>query len=164
MTMCMNGPVGSRSWSLLASLMRHLIGPVFLVIAPDVVVPAGFVPHIGQSTVILFRFLSETIVLPLRVSTAFFPVGVQASHIMAVQRSLWKGMGLRTNDTNLALVVQETRPQGLGLVSSILEEGIVTLSWYRAGDSDSLVLVERRNMLALWLGAISERVIQLLKN
>jgi hypothetical protein len=30
-------------------------------------------------------------------------------------------------------------------------------------DSDQLVVDERRNLLALWLGAISERIIQLMK-
>jgi hypothetical protein len=60
-------------------------------------------------------------------------------------------------------VVQETRPQGLCLVSTVLEDEVVSLSWYRQLDSDQLVVDERRNLLALWLGAISERIIQLMK-
>jgi hypothetical protein len=164
MALCMAGSSMARTWSILASMMRHLVGPVFLVMAPDVLMPAGFVPHIGQCTVIMFRFISESITVPVHVGTVFYPVGIQAGQIVALQRNLWKSMALRTSDTNLGLIVQETRPQGLGLVSSVLEGGVVTLSWYRPLDSDALVLVERRNLLALWLGAISERIIMLLKS
>lgn len=163
-SLCMTGPTVSRLWSILASMMRHLMGPVLLVMAPDVIMPVGFVPHLGQATVVMFRFISESMTVPVNVGTVFYPVGIQAGQIVAVQRTLWKGLALRTSDTNLGLVVQETRPQGLGLVSSVLEGGVVTLSWYRPADSDDLVLVERRNLLALWLGAISERIIVLLKS
>ena len=164
MALCMTGQTAARLWSILASMMRHLIGPVLLVLAPDVMMPAGFVPHIGQTTVVMFRFISESMTVPVHVGTVFYPVGIQAGQIVAIQRSLWKGMALRTSDTNLGLIVQETRPQGLGLVSSVLEGGVVTLSWYRPMDSDALVIAERRNSLALWLGAISERIILLLKS
>jgi hypothetical protein len=97
------------------------------------------------------------------VASVFFPLAIQATQITAVQRALWKGKALRTSDTNLNLVVQETRPQGLCLVSTVLEDEVVSLSWYRQLDSDQLVVDERRNLLALWLGAISERIIQLMK-
>ena len=165
MTLCMVGPVGARSWSLLASMMRHMLGPVLLVVAPDVVMPAAFAQHIGaETTVIVFRWLSEPPIMNgLMVSSVFFPLTVQSTQITAVQRALWKGKALRTSDTNLNLVVQETRPQGLCLVSTVLEDEVVSLSWYRYADSDQLVADERRNLLALWLGAISERIIGLLK-
>jgi len=165
MSLCMIGPVGARSWSLLASMMRHMVGPVLLVVAPDVMIPAAFLPHIGgNTTTVVFRWLSEVSTLGgLPVTSVFFPLAIQATQITAVQRALWKGKALRTSDTNLNLVVQETRPQGLCLVSTVLEDEVVSLSWYRQLDSDQLVVDERRNLLALWLGAISERIIQLMK-
>lgn len=165
LALCMVGPVGVRSWSLLASMMRHMLSPVLLVVAPDVVIPAAFAQHIGgETTVVVFRWLSEPPTMNgLAVSSVFFPLAIQATQITAVQRALWKGKALRTSDTNLNLVVQETRPQGLCLVSTVLEDEVVTLSWYRQLDSDQMVLDERRHLLSLWLGAISERIIGLLK-
>ena len=157
----MTGTVGTRTWSLLASMMPHMLKPCLLVISPDVSIPAAFIPHM-TGTVIVFRWLSE-INAGIRFSSVFFPIGIQAAQITVCQRAIWKGMALRTSDTNLSLVVQETRPQGLCLVSSILDEGIVTLSWYRMKDSDQLYIDERRNLLALWLGAISDRIIQIMR-
>jgi hypothetical protein len=94
----------------------------------------------------------------------FYPLQIQAAQIVIAQRSLWKGMPLRTGDVNLPLIVQETRPQGLCLVSSMLDGGVITVSWYRPKDSDTLVKKERQDSLALWLSVISDRVVGLLKN
>lgn len=168
-TMCMTGAVGGRSWSLLASMMKHMIAPVLLVIAPDVSVPPAFLQHVGvNTTTILFRYLAEVGSFanetPIGVRSVFFPINAQAGHITAVQRWLWKGMPLRTSDTNLVPILQMTKPKGLCLVSSVLENEIATLSWYIMNDSDQLVLGERRNSLALWLSAVSESVVSLLKN
>jgi hypothetical protein len=167
-TMCMTGAVGGRSWSLLASMMKHMISPVLLVIAPDVGVPPAVVPHFGrETTTVLFRYLSEVGALISEahpaVQTVFFPVNANSGQIMAVQRWLWKGLPLRTSDTNLGPILQMTKPKGLCLVSSILENEIVTLSWYTTAESDQLVLAERRNSTALWLSAISDSILRLLR-
>ena len=157
------GLTGSRNWSLLASLRKHLIEPIIIVVAPDVVIPASVVPILEGCTLIVFRWISETSAISINASTVFFPLNVQASHIVTAQRALWRGMPLRTSDTNLSLILQETRPQGLHLVSSMLEGGVVSLSWYRPKDSNDMILAARQDSLAMWLGAISDRIIDLLK-
>jgi hypothetical protein len=164
MIMGMTGSAGARNWSLLASMMRHLMGPVLLVITPDVVIPTAFVGHIGRATTILFRWISDlNNQSGFAVGNLFFPLNIQAGQVVGAQRSFWKGMPLRTSDSNLGLVLNETRPQGLHLVSSIMEGGVVTLAWYRPRDSDDLLVSTRRDSLAAWLGAISDRVINLIK-
>lgn len=160
----MTGVAGSRNWSILASIMKYLIGPVMIVIAPDINIPASFFGYIGNNiTLLVFRWLSECDSISINASSVFFPLSVQSAQIISLQRSIWRGMALRTNDTNLAPIVQETRPQGLCLVSSVLESGIVTLSWYRTKDSNDMVLMGRQNSLAMWLNAISDRIVKILK-
>ena len=160
----MTGSAGARNWSLLASMMKHMLKPLFLVVAPDVSVPAAFIPHLSDgTTAIIYRWLSEAGAVNITATSVFFPPTVQSAHIIAVQRSIWRGLGLRVSDTNLPLIIQETRPQGLGLVSSILEGNIVSLAWYRMKDSDDMVEERRRHTLGSWLGAISDRIIGLLK-
>jgi hypothetical protein len=162
--MGMTGAAGARNWSLLASMMRHLMGPVLLVITPDVVIPTAFVGHIGRATTVLFRWMSDLANQSgFSVSNLFFPLNIQAGQVVGAQRSFWRGMPLRTSDSNLGLVLNETRPQGLHVVSSIMEGGVVTLAWYRPRDSDDLLVSTRRDSLAAWLGAISDRVINLIK-
>jgi hypothetical protein len=160
----MTGVAGSKNWSILASIMKHLIGPVLVVITPDIAIPASFFGYIGNNvSLIVYRWLSECENLTINASTIFFPLSIQHTHIIGVQRAIWRGMGLRTSDANLAAIIQETRPQGLCLASSILESGIVSLSWYRTKDSNDLVLAERQNSLAMWLNAISNRVVKILQ-
>lgn len=164
MTMCMTGVAGTKNWSILASMCRHMIQPLLIVVAPDVTVPLTFMGHIGsETTMLVYRWISDLGNIGVPASSVFFPIQIQANQIIMAQRSLWKGMSLRTSDVNLPLIVQETRPQGLCLVSSVVENGIVTISWYRPHDSDILVVKERRDSLAMWLTAISERIVSLLK-
>jgi hypothetical protein len=164
MVLDMTGAAGAKNWSILASVMKHLIMPALIVIAPDVAIPAALAGHIGNKiTLIVYRWLSETDSLAINASTVFFPLSVQSGQIVAVQRAIWRGMALRTGDTNLGIIVQETRPQGLCLVSSVLDGGVVTLSWYRTKDSNDMVLSGRQDSLSLWLSAISDRVVKLLK-
>jgi hypothetical protein len=159
------GTCGARNWSILASVIPHLIGPVLLVITPEVVLPAAFIPYCKATTTVLFRWITDT-ANPSGVGarSLFFPLNVSANQIVAAQRSFWKGMPLRTGDSNLSLVLNETRGQGLHLVSSVFETGVVTLAWYRPHDSDELVAAGRRDSVAAWLGAISDRVIGLMKD
>ena len=160
----MTGTAGARNWSLLASMIKHMLRPMLLVVAPDVGLPAAFLPHVGEGvTIVVYRWLSEAAAVNVQATTVFFPPTVQSSHIIGVQRALWRGLGLRVSDTNLPLILQETRPQGLGLASTVLEGNIVSLAWYRMKDSDEMVEGLRRNALSAWLGAISDRVIGLLK-
>lgn len=163
MILSMLGDGGSRNWSLLASMRKHLIEPVLIVVSPDVAVPAAVIPILQGCTLIVYRWISEAGSVGLNASSIFFPLSVQATQIVLAQRSLWRGMALRTSDTNLNLILQETRPQGLHLVSSILDSGVVSLSWYRPKDSNDMMLLQRQDSLSMWLGAISDRVIQLLK-
>jgi hypothetical protein len=160
----MTGSVGTRNWSILASMMRHMLAPITLVVTPDVVVPAAFVGHCRGATLIVFRWLTDlTNPSGLTVGSLFFPLNMTAAQITTAQRAFWKGMPLRTSDNNLGLVLNETRPQGLHLVSSVLESGVVSLAWYRMSDSDELVSDVRRDSLASWLGAISDRIIGVIK-
>jgi hypothetical protein len=162
MTMCMNG--ANKNWSILASMCRHMIPSLLIVVAPDVTVPLSFIGHMPtETTMLVYRWLSDINNIGVPAHTIFYPLQIQASQIIVAQRSMWKGMPLRTGDVNLPLIVQETRPQSLCLVSSILDGGIVTISWYRPKDSDTLVLKERQNSLALWLSVITDRVVGLLK-
>lgn len=157
------GPSGSRNWSLLASLKKHLVEPVLVVVSPDVIIPAAVIPILEGCTLIVFRWISEAASIGFNASSVFFPLNVQASQIVLSQRALWRGMALRTSDTNLNLILQETRPQGLHLVSSMLENGVVSISWYRPKDSNEMIVDSRQDSLAMWLGAVSDRIIQLLK-
>jgi len=164
MILDMTGAGGGRNWSILASIMRHLLGPIVVVVTPDVVIPTGFVTHSKGITLIVFRWITD-VGNPsgLVVGSLFFPLNMSVAGIVAAQRGFWKGMPLRTSDSNLGLVLNETRPQGLHLVSSVLESGVVGLAWYRPRDSDDLVAAGRRDSLAAWLGAISDRIIGLMK-
>ena len=162
MTMCMGG--SSKNWSILASMLRHMVAPILLVVAPDVTVPLSFMGHIGaETTMLVYRWLSDLGNIGVPAQSIFFPVNIQATQIVAAQRSMWKGMPLRTSDANLPLIVQETRPQGLCLVSSIVDGGVVTVSWYRTIDSDSIVAKERQHSVAMWLSAVSDRATAFLK-
>jgi len=164
LTMCMIGLSGNKNWSILASMCRHMIAPLLIVVAPDVTVPLAFMGHIGsETTMLVYRWISDINNIGVPASSVFFPLQIQAAQIMTAQRSLWKGMPLRTGDVNLPMIVQETRPQGLSLVSSIVDGGIVNISWYRPGDSDSLVLKERQASLSMWLSAVGDRVVAILK-
>ena len=160
----MTGVAGARNWSLLASMIKHMLRPMLLVIAPDVSVPTAFMPHIGDGiTTVIYRWLSEASTININATTVFFPQTVQSSQIIGVQRAIWRGLALRVSDTNLPSIIQETRPQGLGLASSILDGNIVSLSWYRTKDSDDMVEALRRNALSAWLGAITDRIVGLLR-
>ena len=164
MILDMTGVAGSRNWSILASVMKHLIGPTFIVVAPDVAIPAAFSAHINDKiTLIVYRWLSESDSIGFNASTVFFPLSVHSGQIVSVQRAIWRGNALRTSDTNLGLIVQETRPQGLSLVSSVLESGVVTLSWYRTKDSNDMVYGLRKDSLSGWLSAISDKIVAILK-
>jgi hypothetical protein len=146
-------------------MVRHMVPSILIVIAPDVTVPLTFMPHMGESTTMLvYRWLSDIGNIGVPAQSIYFPLQIQASQIVIAQRSMWKGMPLRTGDVNLPLIVQETRPQGLCLVSSIIDGGVVTVSWYRPKDSDNLVMKERRDSLAMWLNVISDRIVMFLKN
>ena len=101
--------------------------------------------------------------LPMTVSSVFFPLTVQVNQIVGIQRAVWRGMPLRTSEQNLTFIVQETRPQGLCLVASTLEGGVVNLAWYKVKDSNSIVIDVHKNALGLWLSAISERILGVLK-
>jgi hypothetical protein len=163
--MCMTGAAGNKNWSILASMCKHMTPPVLIVAAPDVTVPLSFMAHIGDSTTMLvYRWLSDLGNIGVPAQSIFFPLQIQAAQIVLAQRSMWKGMPLRTGDVNLPLIVQETRPQGLCLVSSIVEGGVVTISWYRPRDSDNLVIKERQHSLAMWLSVVSDRIAAFLKN
>jgi len=162
--MCMAGAAGSRNWSLLATMIKHMVGPVMLVVAPDVSVPAALVPHISEGTTMLvYRWMAEVGNLPMTVSSVFFPLTVQVNQIVGIQRAVWRGMPLRTSEQNLTFIVQETRPQGLCLVASTLEGAVVNLAWYKVKDSNSIVVDVHKNALGLWLSAISERILGVLK-
>lgn len=164
-TMCMNDRAGVKNWSILASICKHMITPVLIVISPDVTVPLSFMNHMGnETTMLVYRWLSDIANAGVPAKTLFFPLQIQASQIVAAQRSMWKGMPLRTSDSNLPLIIQETRPQGLCVVSSVMDGGVATVSWYRPRDSDIIVAKERQNSLTLWLSIISDRVLSLLKN
>ena len=163
MTMCMSG--STKNWSILASMLRHMSAPILLAVAPDVTVPLTFMAHMGsETTMLVYRWLSDLGSIGVPAQSIFYPVNIQAAQIVAAQRSMWKGMPLRTSDANLPLIVQETRPQGLCLVSSIVDGGVVTVSWYRAIDSDSIMVKDRQHSVALWLSAVSDRASALLKN
>jgi hypothetical protein len=162
MILSMLGPTGSRNWSFIASLRKHMLEPVLIVVAPDVVVPASIVPILDM-TLIVFRWLSEATSISLNAKSIFFPLNIQSSQIVAAQRAVWRGMALRTSDTNVSLITQETRPQGLCLVASVLEGGVVSLFWYRMKDSDNIMVKERQNSITMWLGAVSDRVISILR-
>jgi hypothetical protein len=165
MIMCMNGIAGQKNWSILASMCKHMVPPLLIVITPDVTVPISFLSYIGnETTMLVYRWLSDLGNIGVPAHSIFFPLQIQASQISAAQRSMWKGMPLRTSDGNLPLIVQETRPQGLCLVCSVLNGGIVTISWYRPKDSDLIVIKERQDSLAMWLSVISDRIVTLLKN
>lgn len=164
MILDMTGQAGSRNWSILASTMKHFVAPILIVVAPDVAIPAALAAHMGNNTtLIVYRWLSETDGLSINASSVFFPLSVQSGQIVSVQRAIWRGMALRTSDTNLGVIVQETRPQGLCLVSSVLEGGVVTLSWYRTKDSNDMVSNGRKDSLSSWLSAISDRIVAILK-
>ena len=164
MVLCMIGIANHKNWSILASMCRHMVTPILIVVAPDITVPLAFMGHIGsETTMLVYRWLSDINNIGVPASTVFFPLQIQAGQIVTAQRILWKGMPLRTGDVNLQMIVQETRPQGLSLVSSIVEGGIVNISWYRPGDSDSIVIKERQESLVTWLSAISDRVVSILK-
>jgi hypothetical protein len=164
MILCMSGQAGVKNWSILASMCKHMIPSLLIVVAPDVTVPLAFMGHLSsETTMLVYRWISDLGNIGVPASTVFFPLQIQAGQIVIAQRSLWKGMPLRTGDINLPLIVQETRPQGLCLVSSIVEGGIVNVSWYRPRDSDILVAKERQDSLAMWLSVISDRVVSLLK-
>lgn len=162
MILSMLGPTGSRNWSFIASLRRHMIEPVLVVVAPDVVIPPSVVPLLDM-TLVVFRWVSEVASITLNAKSIFFPLNVQGSQIVAAQRAVWRGMPMRTSDSNVSLVTQETRPQGLCLVTSVLEGGVVSLSWYRMKDSDDLMRKERQSSITMWLGAVSDRVISILR-
>jgi len=165
MIMCMTGVAGTKNWSILASMIRHMIAPIMIAVAPDVTVPLSFMAHMGEhTTMLVYRWLSDIGNIGVPAQSVFYPLQIQASQIIIAQRSLWKGMPLRTGDINLPLIVQETRPQSLCLISSIIEGGVVTVSWYRPKDSDALVMKERRYSLAMWLSVISDRLVSFLKN
>lgn len=165
MILCMTGAAGTKNWSILASMLRHMTAPILIITAPDITVPLSFLPHLGnETTLLVYRWLSDIGNIGVPAQSVFYPLQIQAAQIVIAQRSLWKGMPLRTGDVNLPLIVQETRPQGLCLVSSMLDGGVITVSWYRPKDSDSLVKKERQDSLALWLSVISDRVVGLLKN
>ena len=163
MILSMIGVTGSRNWSFIASLRKHFIEPVMIVVAPDVVIPPAVIPSLNM-TLIVFRWISEAGTVALNASSVFFPLHIQASQIIAAQRAIWRGMPLRTSDNNISLVIQETRPQGLCLVSSVLDGGVVTLSWYRMKDSDDMMIKTRQNSITMWLGAVSDRVIGILRD
>ena len=163
MILSMTGGAGSRNWSFLATMRKHLLEPIMIVVCPDVALPAAIMPILEGATLIVFRWISEVKTLGVNASSIFFPISVQATQIVLAQRALWRGMALRTSDTNLSLILNEIRPQGLFLVSSILDGGIVSLAWYRPKDSNDMVLVQRQDSLSMWLGAISDRVVKLLK-
>lgn len=161
LVMCMAG--SSKNWSILASMCKHMESPVLIAVAPDITIPSAFLAHLGiDTTLLVYRWLSDLGNIGITAHSIFFPMQIQASQIVVAQRSVWKGKALRMSDNNLPLVVQETRPQGLCLVSSVLDEGIVTISWYRPKDSDAVVLKDQRNMLAHWFAVISERIVGLL--
>jgi hypothetical protein len=162
MILSMLGVAGARNWSFIASLRRHMVEPVLVVVAPDVVIPQSVIPTLDM-TLIVFRWISEINSINLPAKSIFFPLNVQASQIVGCQRAIWKGMPMRTSDNNLSLVIQETRPQGLCLVSSVLDGGVVSLSWYRLKDSDDMMGRVRQNSITLWLGAVSDRVISILR-
>ena len=159
----MNGAGGARMWSVLASTMKHMIGPMLIVVAADLSIPPAFFQFAGAATIIVFRWETDTNPVAAQVKSLFFPLRVTAGHIINSQRAYWKGNGLRTPDTNLAYVLNETKPQGLHLVSSVIENGTVALGWYRPKDSDDIVVVDRRDSAASWLGAISDLIIDFMK-
>ena len=163
MILSMTGTAGSRNWSFLATMRKHLLEPVLIVVCPDVALPAAIMPILEGTTLIVHRWISEVNTLGVNASSIFFPISVQPSQIVLAQRALWRGMALRTSDTNLPLILNETRPQGLQLVSSVLDGGIVSVAWYRSKDSNDMNLVQRQDSLSMWLGAISDRVVKLLK-
>lgn len=154
---------GGRMWSVLASTMKHMVGPMLVVISPDLTVPAAFFQFCAGATVIVFRWLTDTNPAGGAVKSLFFPLNATASHIINSQRAHWKGSGLRTPDSNLAYVLNETKPQGLHLVSSIIEHGTVVLGWYRPKDSDDILVADRRDLAASWLGAVSDLIIDFMK-
>jgi hypothetical protein len=164
MILDMTSVSGAKNWSILASIVKHLIGPVMIVVAPDVAIPAALGQHMSNNiTLIVYKWLSEIDNFVFNASTVFFPISVQSGHIVSVQRAIWRGMALRTSDTNLGAIIQETRPQGLCLVSSVLDGGVVSLAWYRTKDSNDMVKTGRQDFLSAWLSAISDRVVKLLK-
>lgn len=162
MILSMLGSAGARNWSFIASLRRHMVEPVLVVVAPDVMIPQSVLPSLDM-TLIVFRWISEAGSINIPAKSIFFPLNVQGSQIIGCQRAVWRGMPMRTSDNNLSLVIQETRPQGLCLVSSILDGGVVSLSWYRLKDSDDMMGRIRQNSITLWLGAVSDRVISILR-
>lgn len=163
MILSMTGTAGSRNWSFLATMRKHLLEPILIVVGPDVLMPAAIMPILEGTTLIVYRWISEVNTLSLNASSIFFPISVQASQIVMAQRALWRGMALRTSDTNLPLILNETRPQGLQLVSSVLDGGIVSVAWYRSKDSNDMIQVHRQDSLSMWLGSISDRIVKLLK-
>jgi len=163
MILSMTGAAGSRNWSFLATMRKHLLEPILIVVGPDVLMPAAIMPILEGTTLIVYRWISEVNTLSVNASSIFFPISVQASQIVLAQRALWRGMALRTSDTNLPLILNETRPQGLQLVSSVLDGGIVSLAWYRSKDSNDMIQVQRQDSLSMWLGSISDRIVKLLK-
>jgi hypothetical protein len=44
-----------------------------------------------------------------------------------------------------------------------LEGAVVNLAWYKVKDSNSIVVDVHKNSLGLWLSAISERILGVLK-
>lgn len=165
MIMCMSGVAGHKNWSILASMCKHMVSPLLIVVAPDVAVPLTFLTHMGnETTMLVYRWLSDLGNIGVPAQSIFYPLQIQSTQIIIAQRSMWKGMPLRTSDANLPLIVQETRPQGLCLVSSVLDGGVVTISWYRPKDSDLIVVKERQDSLGMWLSVISDRIVSLLKN
>jgi hypothetical protein len=144
-------------------MRKHLLEPILIVVGPDVLMPAAIMPILEGTTLIVHRWISEVNTLSVNASSIFFPISVQASQIVLAQRALWRGMALRTSDTNLPLILNETRPQGLQLVSSVLDGGIVSLAWYRSKDSNDMIQIQRQDSLSMWLGSISDRIVKLLK-
>ena len=66
------GVAGSRNWSLLASMRKHLVEPVLIVVSPDVVIPAAILPILEGSTLIIYRWISEAGSLAFNSSSIFF--------------------------------------------------------------------------------------------
>ena len=164
---CMNGTVGSRNWSVFASMLRHMLSPILIVIAPDVNVPSTLAQHIipiKNVTMLIYRWIAEPSNIGLPISAVFFPLAVNASNIISAHRAIFNNIHLRINEPNLVALVQETRSQGLCIVSNVFDNSSLSIGWYRLSDSESIVSSEKRIHLGQWLSAISGAILKFMES